>query len=106
MLALRTYRCRSAEEWRDELGSTLAVHAEMLSAVLDLMAARCALPDRDGRTQRIRALIDAQAWTDAALAIVDLDHARTVRQLGHDDGEWYCGLGSRGGLPDLLRDRG
>jgi hypothetical protein len=104
MISLRTHSRRSPTELRDALSGAPAASAELISAALDVMAARCALPDRAGRTQRIRALIDTQAWTDAALAIVDLDRSRTVRQISHDDGEWSCRIGSRWAVPDWLDD--
>jgi hypothetical protein len=104
MISLRTHRRPSPAELRDALSGAPAASAELTSAALDVMAARCALPDRAGRTQRIRALIDTQAWTDAALAIVDLDRSRTVRQISHDEGEWSCRIGSRWAVPDWLDD--
>jgi hypothetical protein len=102
MMSLRTHSRRSATELRDALGGAPAASAELISAALDVMAARCALPDRVSRTQRIGALIDAQAWTDAALAIVDLDRSRAVRQITHEEGEWSCRIGSRWAVPDWL----
>ena len=103
-MSLRTHGRRSPADLRDVLSGAPAASAELISAVLDLMAARRALPDRASRTQQIRALIDAQAWTDAALAIVDLDRSRAVRQLSHDEGEWSCRIGSQWAVPDWLDD--
>ena len=104
MMSLRTYPCRSAGELRNALDRAPGASADLVSAVLDLTAARCALPDRVDRTQRIRVLIDAQAWTEAALAIVELDRSCAVRQINHEEGEWICRIGSRWAVPDWLDD--
>ena len=104
MMSLRMHRHRSAAELRHALDGAPQASADLVSAALDLMAARCALPDRAGRTQRIRTLIDAQAWTDAVLAIVDLDRSRGVRRIDCDGGEWLCRVGSRWAVPDWLDD--
>ncbi len=80
------------------------VTAELASAALDLMAARSAAPGRTAQAQRVRSLIDGAAWTEAALAIADLDHSRTVRRLIHEDGEWHCRIGSRWAVPYWLDD--
>jgi hypothetical protein len=49
-------------------------------------------------------LIAAQAWTDAALALVALDRSRVLRQVIHEEGEWHCALGSLSPLPAWLDD--
>ena len=74
----------------------------LLRAVLDIAAARCATPHRGVHLKRIDALIDAQAWTDAALAIAALDRAHAVRRIERDDGEWYCTIGSQWPVPEWL----
>ena len=49
-----------------------------------------ARPSHGPQPSRVRELIAAQAWTDAALALVALDGSRVLRQLIHEDGEWHC----------------
>ena len=52
---------------------------------------------------RIERLIESQAWTDAALALIDLELPQwQVRRLAYDDGEWYCALSRQRELPDWL----
>jgi hypothetical protein len=57
-------------------------------------------------TPKLRAssgLIQSQAWTDAALALIDLELPQwQVRRLAYDDGEWYCTLSRERELPDWL----
>jgi len=44
------------------------------------------------------------AWTDAALAMVELARSRAVRRLSRDDGEWRCAIGSQWPVPEWLDD--
>ena len=55
------------------------------------------------KTARIEQLIRSGAWTDAALALIDLELPFwQVRRLAYDDGEWYCALSRGRELPDWL----
>ena len=48
-------------------------------------------------------MIQSGAWTDAALALIDLELPLwQVRRLAYDDGEWYCALSRERELPDWL----
>ncbi|MDB5618315.1 hypothetical protein [Tardiphaga sp.] len=52
---------------------------------------------------RLKVLIAARAWNDAALALVALQLPNwRVRRLVYDDGEWYCALSSRSAMPEWL----
>ena len=54
-------------------------------------------------TRRIRELIQFRAWTDAALALIDLELPFwQVRRIAYDEGEWYCALSRERELPDWL----
>jgi hypothetical protein len=55
---------------------------------------------------RIERLIDSGAWTDAALALLELELPQwRLRRLAYDDGEWHCALSQRRELPEWLDDR-
>ena len=92
------------EKLRRDICRADAVSAVLASAVLDLAFAPCAAPNRAHHAQRVRELIGAQAWTDAALALVELNPSRVVRRLSHDDGEWCCIIGSHWPMPEWLDD--
>jgi hypothetical protein len=48
-------------------------------------------------------LIDAEAWADAALALLELELPLwQVRRIAYDDGEWFCALSRERELPDWL----
>ncbi|HEU0082192.1 MAG TPA: hypothetical protein VFQ87_04905 [Bradyrhizobium sp.] len=53
---------------------------------------------------RIARLIEAGAWTDAALALLETLPQWRLRRLAFDDGEWHCALARRRELPDWLDD--
>jgi hypothetical protein len=53
---------------------------------------------------RIERLIEAGAWTDAALALLETLPQWQLRRLAFDDGEWHCALARQRELPDWLDD--
>ena len=55
---------------------------------------------------RIERLIESGAWTDAALALLELELPQwQLRRLAYDDGEWHCALSRQRELPEWLDDR-
>jgi hypothetical protein len=58
---------------------------------------------RTERTARIERLIKSDAWTDAALALIELELPQwQVRRIVYDDGEWHCALSRQRELPEWL----
>ena len=56
-------------------------------------------------SDRVRRLVTAQAWTDAALALVEIELPQwSLRRLTYDDGQWHCALGRNRDLPEWLDD--
>ena len=94
---------------RRELGA-LGEHLRKASEVgADLMAEvigacrRYPSFGQSEKTARLEQLIGSGAWTDAALALIDLELPFwQVRRLAYDDGEWYCALSRERELPDWL----
>ena len=86
----------------DRLRDAGHVTAEFLS---DIVHATCRrLPsNQSAKAARIERLTESQAWTDAALALIDLELPQwQVRRLAYDDGEWHCALSRQRELPDWL----
>jgi hypothetical protein len=53
-----------------------------------------------GKAGRIARLVACGAWTDAALALVELELPQwKLRRLVCEDGEWLCSLSKQPGLP-------
>ncbi len=82
----------------DRLHDAPAVIADPLLEVIGTASRR--LP------ARIERLIESGAWTDAALALLELELPHwQLRRLAYDEGEWHCALSRQRGLPEWLDDQ-
>ena len=82
----------------DRLHDAPAVTADLISQVIGKPSRRLPV--------RIERLIDSGAWTDAALALLELELPQwQLRRLAYDEGEWHCALSWQRELPDWLDDR-
>jgi hypothetical protein len=82
----------------DRLHDAHAVTADLMSEVVGTASRR--LPPR------IERLIESGAWTDAALALLELELPQwQLRRLAYDEGEWHCALSPQRELPEWLDDR-
>ncbi|MDF0579399.1 hypothetical protein [Bradyrhizobium yuanmingense] len=81
-------------------------HSMTRPLMLDIIGRACRrLPSlgRSERAARVMRLIDAEAWADAALALMELELPMwQVRRIAYDDGEWHCALSRERELPDWL----
>jgi len=90
-----------------ELGVRLrdayAVTAEFMADIISQTCRRFPSAGQSGKTSRVERLIQSGAWTDAALALLDLELPQwQVRRLVYDEGEWHCALSRERELPDWL----
>ena len=70
--------------------------AVLLREVMGIASRRSPRPGQAGRVARIERLIQAKAWTEAALALIELE------LIAYDGGEWHCALSRQRELPDWL----
>jgi hypothetical protein len=90
-------------ELADRLRDAHAVRAELMSKIVGKTCRRFPPIWPTEQTMRIERLIGSEAWTDAALALIDLELPQwQVRRIAYDDGEWYCALSRERELPDWL----
>jgi hypothetical protein len=90
-------------ELSDRLRDAHAVTAELISEIIGETCRRFPSMGQTGKTARIEQLIETGAWTDAALALIDLELPQwQVRRIAYDEGEWYCALSRERELPDWL----
>jgi hypothetical protein len=76
-----------------------AITAELMFGVMTQACVRCAAMSRAAQT-RVNQLIEAGAWTDAALALLELELPQwKLRRLVQEDGEWLCTLSKQPQLP-------
>ena len=101
MLAFSEHR--DPAELDDRLRDAHAVTAELISEVIGETCRRFPSAGQAEKTERIERSIQAGAWTDAALALIDLELPLwQVRRIAYDEGEWYCALSRERELPDWL----
>jgi hypothetical protein len=94
---------QASPELGDRLRDTSCMTADFLSDIINATCRRFPSMDRNFKNARIERLIESQAWTDATLALIDLELPQwRVRRLAYDDGEWYCALSRQRDLPDWL----
>jgi len=90
-------------ELGDRLRDAGCVTAEFLSDIIHATCRRFPSTVQNFRSARIERLIESQAWTDAALALIDLELPQwQIRRMAYDEGEWYCSLSRQRELPDWL----
>jgi hypothetical protein len=87
----------------DRLRNAGYVTAEFLSDIIHATCRRLPSANQSAKAARVARLMQSQAWTDAALALIDLELPQwQVRRLAYDDGEWHCALSRQRELPDWL----
>ena len=90
-------------ELLDRLRQAHAVTSRLIAEVIGETCRRFPSAGQTEKTARIEQLIGSEAWTDAALALIDLELPLwQVRRIAYDDGEWYCALSRERELPDWL----
>lgn len=90
-------------ELNDRLRTASEASAPIMAELVSTACRRFPSLGQGGKTARIEQLIRSSAWTDAALALIDLELPFwQVRRLAYDDGEWYCALSRERELPDWL----
>jgi hypothetical protein len=87
----------------DRLRNASAATVDVVLEVIGETCRRFPSAGQTGKTARIERLIQTGAWTDAALALIDLELPQwQVRRIAYDEGEWYCALSRERELPDWL----
>jgi len=87
----------------DQLRNAGYVTAKFLADIVHATGRRLPSANQNAKAARVERLIQAQAWTDAALALIDLELPQwQVRRLAYDEGEWHCALSRQRELPDWL----
>ena len=86
---------------QEQLRQALVVNADLMSDGVAVLAT----PGAAAKAERIHRLIQTEAWTEAALALVELVLPQwKPRRLVYEDGAWLCTLSRQWRLPDWLDD--
>ncbi|WP_061020781.1 hypothetical protein [Bradyrhizobium sp. CCH5-F6] len=98
--ALRRYDSPSLG---DRLRNAQAMTRPLMIEIIEKTCRRIPSLGQNGRTARLTRLIDAEAWADAALVLMELELPMwQVRRIAYDEGEWHCALSRERELPDWL----
>lgn len=93
----------SPGEPSDRLRNAHAITAALIWEVIDGTCRRFPPLRRTERSARIERLIQSGAWTDAVLALIDLELPQwQIRRIAYDGGEWHCALSRQRELPEWL----
>src|ERR1700723_2224617 len=72
----------------------------LFGKIIGSACTRIPVLSRSGKTNRIDRLIEAGAWTDAALALIELElPAWKLRWLAYESDEWICSLTRQPNVP-------
>jgi hypothetical protein len=94
---------QDSSELSDRLRHAEAVTAKLTADIIGVTCRRFPSAGQTEKTARIERLIGAQAWMDAALALIDLELPQwQVRRIAYDEGEWHCALSRQRELPEWL----
>ena len=97
------YAEHTSADLGDRLRDAYAVTAEFMADIIDQTCRRFPSVGQSGKTAHVERLIRSGAWTDVALALIDLELPQwQVRRLVYDEGEWHCALSRARELPDWL----
>jgi hypothetical protein len=78
---------------------------DLFSKIIAGACSRIPVLSKSGKAGRIDRLIESGAWTDAALALIELElRSWTLRRLVRDGNEWFCSLSRQPNLPATLDD--
>ena len=90
-------------ELSDRLRACGAVTAEFIAEIAGSTCQRLASMRHTEQAARLQRLIRSGAWTDAALALIELELPQwQLRRLAYDEGEWHCALSPQRELPEWL----
>jgi hypothetical protein len=90
---------------QDRLRRAQVVTPDLMSKVVAGACTRIAMPGNATKAARIDRLIESEAWTEAALALVELELPQwKLRRLVYEEGAWHCSLSKQWNLPVWLSD--
>lgn len=76
---------------------------ELMTEILAVTCRRAPFQGRSAKVLRLKQLAEAHAWTDAALALMELELPLWhIRRIAYDAGEWHCALSRQRELPNWL----
>jgi hypothetical protein len=100
VLSTRSDDTESLDRVAGELRAAPVLTADVISRVVADTCTRVLSLARAGKIGAFDRLVLAEAWTDAALSLVELELPMwRLRRLVYDDGEWLCSLSRHPDVP-------
>jgi hypothetical protein len=100
---LPTSEHQNPAELIERLRNADAVTTDIMSDVIGQACRRFPSLGQSEKSARLESLLELGAWTDAALALIDLELPLwQLRRIAYDEGEWHCALSRQRELPDWL----
>jgi len=91
------------DELQDQLSRAQVVTRDLMSKVV--ACRRVNLRSDATKTAKIDRLIELEAWTEAALLLVEVELPQwKLRRLVYEEGAWLCSLSKQWNLPAWLGD--
>ena len=89
----------------DELQAAPEAARAVFAKIIGSACSRIPVLSKSGKTARIERLIESEAWTDAAMAVIELEMPGwKLRRLVYENGEWFCSLTRQQNMPADLDD--
>jgi hypothetical protein len=89
----------------DELRGAPMPGLDLFAKIIASACTRVAVLNDAGKATRIGQLIEIGAWTESALALIELElPAWQLRRLVYENGKWLCSLTRQPNLPMMLDD--
>jgi hypothetical protein len=89
----------------DELQAAPEAVRAVFAKIIGSACRRIPVLSKSGKTARIERLIESEAWTDAAMAVIELEMPGwKLRRLVYENGEWFCSLTRQPNMPANLDD--
>jgi hypothetical protein len=96
-------RDRDPRSLGERLRSAPVMTHGLMKTVITAACRRMPSTRQNERSARVTRLIEAEAWADAALGLIELELPMwRVRRIVYDEGEWHCALSRERELPDWL----
>jgi hypothetical protein len=93
------------DDLQDRLKRARVVTPDLMSKLVAGACARVTTPSYATKAEKIERLIELEAWTEAALALVELELPLwKLRRLIYEEGAWLCSLSRQWNLPAWLSE--
>ena len=103
LMSARAWRSKTRRPKARSPDNADTVTADIMSDVIGQACRRLPSLGRSEKSVRLERLLQSGAWTDAALALIELELPLwQIRRIAYDEGEWHCALSRQRELSDWL----